>query len=138
MDDVHEVLQGNGLAICEWSKGAVGSRMEQGVLDIGDASKEQVMGGRSGHEELGGEPGDSVCDADGPSFHHPDTVAAVGFKSRAHIPSVLCMGSPTWSLSRFAVNKDADARWGNGSTVEVKGTMEVGPGREFGVKSGAT
>ena len=136
MDNVHEVSKGNGLAIAEWSKGAVGGWIQEGLLDIVDASKEQVMRGCGWHEELVWEPGDSVGNADSTCLPHPHTIAAVGFESRADIPAVFGMGRPAGSLSRFDVDEDTDARWGNGGTIEVKCSVEVCPGREFGVETG--
>ena len=42
------------------------------------------------------------------------------------------------SVVGFFMNEDTDAGWGDGSSVEVEKSVELSPGRQFGVDTGGS
>jgi hypothetical protein len=65
-------------------------------------------------------------------------LAVIGLESRADVPTIDTMWGPRATLGRLLVDEDSSARWGNGSTVEIEGAMDLGPcGEELGIDSRA-
>ncbi len=46
------------------------------------------------------------------------------------------MGRPASAHHGFVMDDDADARWGNGCSIEIKGSMKLCPGGESQVDVG--
>jgi len=80
------------------------------------------------HGNLGEEPCQSVSDVLGMSVHGPDHVTAVRTEGRPKVPTIDPVRGPSLANSGLFMEDDADAGWGNGSAVEIKGAMELGPG----------
>ena len=98
------MFESRNLAVRCGSEGGARGWMLQGMMNVGDASEDKVGGRRNGHGDFAGKPTDSVGDALGPSVPHPNSVAAVGLKSRANIPPIKSMGRPRAALVGFVVN----------------------------------
>jgi len=96
--------------------------------DVGNPGLDVVEGRGGWHGNLGGEPCQGVGDALGMSVRGPDHVTAVRTKGRPKVPTVDPVRGPSLVHSRLFVEDDADAGQGNGSVVEIKGAMELGPG----------
>ena len=48
------------------------------------------------------------------------------------------MSGPGASVRWFLMDEDADAGWGDWCSVEIKGTVDLGVGRELGIESRAS
>jgi hypothetical protein len=83
------------------------------------------------------EPRDGVGDAFGARIPQPNAVATVGIKGWASVPAVQSMSRPGGAVGGFFVNEDADARWRDGSAIEIVAAMELGVGGELWVEAGA-
>ncbi len=59
----------------------------------------------------------------------PYCVTPVGVHGWAKVPTINAMGCPTVVYTGFFMDDDAGARGSNGCAIEIKGTMELGPGR---------
>jgi len=85
-----------------------------------------------------GEPCDGVADAFIPCFGTPDGIAPIGVPGRAHVPASHAMGCPTALCIGPDMGQDACAGWGNRCAIEVKGAIDVCPGRQLGVVAATT
>jgi len=94
------------------------------------AHKDVVCGAGSRHVDMGREPHDGVIDVGRAHFGDPVGVAGVGVPCRANVPPLLLVGNggPAAACVGFDMGQDMGARWGNGHAVEVKCSMDVGPG----------
>jgi hypothetical protein len=107
------------------------------VIDVMEASKDEVGRGCKRHCDFGGEPGDSVGDALGTGLPDPDGVAAIGVEGWAEVPAVEGMRGPGGAIAGLVMDEDSNARWGNRRAIKVKGAVHLGPCRELGIKAGA-
>ena len=105
----------------------------QGMQDILYAGGDQVGGGGERHFDLGGEPRDGICYLSTLGCPYP---SLVGFKSGAYIPAILGMWGPGFAVCRFLLNQYLYPRRGNGGTVEIIQSIDLGPSRELGVYAG--
>ena len=99
------------------------------MQDISDASLDVIDGGGRWHWDLAGEPRNSVSDALGAGFIGPHCVASIGVHGGAKVPTINAMGCPTVAHAGFFMDDDAGARRSNRCAIEVKGSMELCPGR---------
>jgi len=97
--------------------------------DVGNPGLDVIERRGGWHGNLGGEPCQGVGDALGMSVRCPDHVASVRTEGRPKVPTVDPVRGPSLANSGLFVEDDADAGRGNGSAVEIKGAMELGPGR---------
>ncbi|EEC46686.1 predicted protein [Phaeodactylum tricornutum CCAP 1055/1] len=93
--------------------------------------------GGSGHGCAAGEPRKGVGNTFGRCFGDPDAVATVVVQGWAEIPTFDSVGGPSFASSRLDVNKDASAGRSLGGAVKVKGAVELGMSRQFGIDAGA-
>ncbi len=105
------------------------------MREVGEAGKDEVVGGGEGHGDFGWEPRDSFADALGTGFLDPDFVAPTRVQCRASAPAIGGMWGPSSALGRCAVHEDADARWCEGGPIAIKDPVELRPGRELGIEA---
>ena len=129
MQDEHEELECLGLAIIQWCQGRVGRGVLEGMHNVGDSSNNVIYGGGGGHWDFAWEPCNSVSDALGLGVSGPDSVTAVQMHGQAKVPAINAMWCPTATNTGFLMDDDASPRRSNRGAIEVKGAMELCPGR---------
>jgi len=129
MQDEHKKLQGLGLAITQRCKGQVGQGVLEGMSNVSDSSYNVIYGGGGGHWDFAWEPCDSVSDVLGLGVSGPDGVTVVQIHGRAKVPTINAMWCPTVMHAGFLMDDDVGPRRSNRGAVEVKGAMELCPGR---------
>jgi len=97
--------------------------------DVGNASLDVINGGGCWHWDLAGELGNSVSDSLSPGVIGPDCVALVGVHGQAKVPPINAMGCSTAMYAEFYMDDDACARRSNGHAIDIKGSVELCPGR---------
>ena len=73
-------------------------------------------------------PSKGVCNTFGEGIANEDTVAAIVTKGRTEVEAVDSMRCIGVSIFGLLVDEDSSARRSNGSTVEIEGAMDLGPG----------
>jgi hypothetical protein len=99
------------VTVIERGEGRVGRWILDGVEEVLDGGKDQVVGGGEGHDDLGGEPRESVADALGSRVPNPDIVATIGFERWSSVPAIEGVRRPAGAVFGSLVSKHTDS-WG--------------------------
>jgi hypothetical protein len=81
---------------------------------VGDAGKDEVVGGGEGHGNFSWKPRDGVADALSAGLPDPNFVATIRIHSGSSAPAIGRMRGPSSALGRCVVHEDANAGWREG------------------------
>jgi hypothetical protein len=105
---------------------------------VGEAGKDEVVGGGEGHGNFSWKPRDSIANAFGAGLPDPNFVATIQIHSGSSVPAIGGMWGPSSALGRFVVHEDADARWCEGGPIVIEDPVKLRPGRELGIEARAS